>query len=173
MTLKPLANGGIGDTEMIDPRGFYPSPHVLTSSSCPRPCAQSRPSNSCLIAIASATHCPPLFSPTPPLSTILLSRYPCLQAPSDLNASLVSFPLRAFACVRARCFRGPIVLRFGLLLYYFQLYFLLDYRPLWPCVTLWWLPVFLLCLIVLSCALSRVFSPSPSSLHPPYPFHPL
>ena len=72
------------------PHKFY-SCRVLASSGCPCPCTQSRPSNLCHITIASAMHCPPLFYPTLPSSTFLLSRYPGLQAPSDPMSALSCF----------------------------------------------------------------------------------
>jgi len=120
LTVKPLANGGIGDTETI-PASSIPR---LVSLSVPvvlvlAPCLD--PSNSCL-AIASATRRFPLSFPPPPSSTFHLSRYPlrraapfCLQVPSDLNIKLVSFPLRAFACARARYSRFLLFSVYGLL----------------------------------------------------------
>ena len=156
--MKPLANGGIGDTETIPasttPRLVFSHPPVVLVLA---PCLD--PSNSCL-AIASATRHPPLFSfpsalvdippvkiPTPTHCT------PRLQVPSDLNIKLISFPLRAFACARPT--------------FSFPHY----YRPLWPRASPLWLPVLLFCLNVSSCAPSRVFSPSPSSLRPLNAFH--
>ena len=110
--------------------------------------------------------CPPLFSSPLPSSTFLLSRYPlqpCLQLPSDLNIKLISFPLSAFACVRAQCFRLSIVL------------------PSWP-LTILLLVLFpprLLAFVAsrfpfaAPCLLPHVSSCTPYYRLHPYVFHPL
>jgi hypothetical protein len=74
---------------------------------------------------------------TPPLSTFLLSRYPCLQAIS-MPASSRFHQGHLLVCVPD----VSVLLLFsvyGLLLYYFQFYFLLDYQLLWPRASPLWL----------------------------------
>jgi hypothetical protein len=164
--MKPLANGGIGDTETIPasstPRLVFshlPAVLVLAPSLDP----QTRASSPSLPPRV-VHHCSLPLRPR---------RHSSCQDTLASKPQAISFPLRAFACVCARCLRSAIVL------------------PLWPLTILLsvlfpprllavvasrfplWLPIFLLCLIVSSCAPCRVFSPSPSPLRPPYPFHPL
>jgi len=85
LTMKPLANRGISDSETI-PASSIPR---LVSLSAPAvlalaPCLD--PSNLCL-AITSATRRFPLFSSPPPSSTFHLSRYPLRRTAPPLSPS--------------------------------------------------------------------------------------
>lgn len=158
------------------------SPRVLhlASCSCPlQPSSFSRPSSR--PSTRALPPSPPLrvdshcSLSTPPSSTFCLSRYPlrrtatlCLKAPSDLNPSLVLFPLRALACARPMFlfpYCSPSV--HGLLLYFFQPHFFLDYQPLWLRVLLLWplvssRPVLLSTAFTLTVPMSFILSCAPS-----------
>ena len=166
MTVKPLANGGISDAKMIPasstPRLVFlhplavlvlaPSLDLQTRASSPSPLPRVD------------HHCSLPLRPR---------RHSSCQDTLASKPQAISFPLRAFACVRARSFRSAIVLHLWpltiLLSALFPPRLLAVVASRFPL----WLPIFLLCLIVSSCAPFCVFSPSPPSFRPPYPFHPL
>ena len=145
-------------------------PRVLIRSGCPCSRAPSRPSTR-----ASSPSPPPRIVlhcslPLRPRRHSSCQRYPCLQAPSDLNASLVSFPLRALLVRAPDVLVSLLFSLHGLLLYHLQA--LLP--PKLPAVVTLRFPFvaprFLSRLVL--CSLPRV-SPSPSSLRPLNAFHPV
>ena len=154
--MKPLANGGIGDTEMIPtsstPRLVFSHPPavlVLAPSLDPQTCALSSPPLPRVIHHCSLPLCPHRHSSC---QDTLASKPQAISMPASSHFHWGSLLV---------CTPDVSVLLlfsvYGLLLYYFQLYFLLDYWPLWPCASPLWLPVFLLWLIISSCTLCRVF----------------
>jgi len=169
--VKPLANGGIGDTETIPasttPRlVFSPALAVLVLAPRLDPqlvplCHRLRHTSSSIVLFPSAlVDIPPVKIPTPTHCT------PLSPSPkrSQHQARLVS---TEGVCLRTSdVLVSPLFSLNGLS----TILFLTLFPPRLPAVVAL---RFLSCLVVSSCALCRVFSPSPLSLPPPYVFHPV